>query len=382
MVFGNWRSAAALLVFGLGLCPGGAVAQAAAGAAVAGASIDSARAEVAREQVIDNLNGWAERLFSLPAAMSLDADLRRDAEALLAEHRTRVRASAAAWVAEEQSLLGADASAGALSLPVMARLANELALWQLDSTGETHDALMLRALRSPVFCRARSTIAPVHTLLAALQSLPAPERAAALAAQRSLLQRWGQPREVPPRPDLHLPDHALAALQGLRALARPVHEPPLPPVLAWNQLSTPPRTLGPAHRCALLQWALQREDLRQAPAAEQLNLLRYGLLFVAADWLSERDAPAVNDAGYPTLAARFEVTGDIAVAGRVRSSGEGLEALRIVAREINVPGIRGVRPVAFDTALDAASLERAAAVTLDRATPGVARTLSFNWRLQ
>jgi hypothetical protein len=54
----------------------------------------------------------------------------------------------------------------------------------------------------------------------------------------------------------------------------------------------------------------------------------------------------------------------------------------VAERRITVPGIRGQRPVAFETLLDQASLARAAEVVATQAAPGQETDVSFNWSLQ
>ena len=94
-------------------------------------------------------------------------------------------------------------------------------------------------------------------------------------------------------------------------------------------------------------------------------------------------APGISEGGYPNAAARFGVQGDVVAKGRLRSDGAGMDAPRIVARRISVPGIPDARPVAFETWLDSATLDRATK-TAPTATPapGGDTEVRFSWKLQ
>ena len=73
---------------------------------------------------------------------------------------------------------------------------------------------------------------------------------------------------------------------------------------------------------------------------------------------------------YPEFARRFDVSGVTTISRRFDAAGKP-EHASVVARKITVPGIRGVRPIAFEDAFDAASVQHAFAepVAKPGATP-------------
>ena len=82
---------------------------------------------------------------------------------------------------------------------------------------------------------------------------------------------------------------------------------------------------------------------------------------------------------YPPVARRFNVTGDTTITRSFDQAGKPVAA-RVSLRSITVPGIRGVRPVAFENIFDAVGEE----FTM---RPGTAALLAgavvynMNWRL-
>lgn len=98
-----------------------------------------------------------------------------------------------------------------------------------------------------------------------------------------------------------------------------------------------------------------------APAAA-LSAYRYGTMITAVDrvgnWFDDPDAPTEQQVAadgrppYPTMARRFQVTGTTVIKRTLDAAGKVADA-RVTTRKITVPGIRGVRPVAFETAFDA-----------------------------
>jgi hypothetical protein len=339
-----------------------------------------------RKELQGQFEAWARNDFRLPPELKLDEDLRQQALALGAEHRARVLRLFAGWAEEEAPLVeNAKSPMGELLTRLYARHVNEMAAWQLDTTGEAFDALSLRSLQRGASCAtlAGRTPAPFVRMVAELQHMPAADRAEALAAQRVLLARWGQPHALPARPVPSLWELTDVAIGRLRLPVRPADEPPLPPVLARALLVSPRQALDDGSRCALAAWWLRREAARPgARPAELLLTARYALSLEVAAFpapLTERPASASD---YPALARRFGVEGSITVHGRVRTGAAGLEQPRVAERRITVPGIRGQRPVAFETLLDQASLARAAEVVATQAAPGQETDVSFNWSLQ
>lgn len=122
--------------------------------------------------------------------------------------------------------------------------------------------------------------------------------------------------------------------------------------------------IHPDAQCALQQWWL-RESLRQgATPAAALNAFRYGTLITTsvryAGFFEDPypDAkpgtePAVPR--YPLVALHFGARGSTVVQVQPDAAGKPLQA-SVVARKIIVPGIRGVRPVAFEDAFDPSSV--------------------------
>jgi hypothetical protein len=361
------------------------LAAAACAALLAGPLHAADDAAQARQRAVNAVANWSASDFKLPAELPIDAGLRREMEALAAEHRARVAELAAAWAGEEAARLvaGTNPRAG-LWMPVVARYFNELSLWQLDTVGEAHDRRMLSAMQDPGLCRElNNPMTAFGQVALALQRMPPPDREAALSAQRVLLARWGRHGTPPDRPMPSLKERALSAARALRVLDRAPQEPPLPPLLAWSLRKTSTPALDREDElCVLTAWQLQRPATRAATPGEQALLARYA---VVDGWMSRAQSrnPGLSDTGYPNAAAQFGVEGEVVVRGRLRADGTGLDAPRIVARRITVPGIRDMRPVAFETWLDSATLERATktAPTAKRAA-GDEAELRFNWKLQ
>lgn len=343
---------------------------------------DADAVQASRELALTTLEKFVDRHFELPADLALDAALRSDVDALATEHRRRLVSLGKEWVDQLTAPDGIASLPQAIVMPLMARYLNELALWQVDTTGEAYDSLMLNTMRDPGLCRAQDRQGPFAALAIALQRMASGDREKALAAQRTLLARWGHPRTVPERPEPPLADRVASALASLRAVVRPQDEPPLSPMLAWNLLRTEPRTAHRTLQCSLLQWELQRAPTRAASTIEKMALVRYSLLIDPASIMGLESPEIVGSTGYPVVAQRFGVEGTITVEGRYSSKGVGLDKPRVVVRHITVPGIRDVRPIAFEPLLDPASLERAAKVEYTDGAAGEVRRVDFVWRLE
>lgn len=334
--------------------------------------------------VVRRMHAWAQRDFSLPKEVVLDADLRATAEQLAQEQIASVEALLGRWAAEEAASLSAAQRERELEMRIVARYINEMALWQLDTTGDVYDRLMLQALSRPGLCAAQLEQAPFAQAMVAIQQLPAAQRQAALDGQRQLLARWGQRRaSVPERPVPSLLERAEQAARSLSAVERPPSEPPLPPRLAWFMLDSPARPLDVGARCSLRQWWLQR-DVAASPAsvAALAAAIRYATLMEPLERLRLPTDAIDTATAYPPVALRFGVEGRVQVRGTVRAATVGLDQPLITSRQISVPGIRDVRPVAFETVLDAASLARAKTVQPTRGAPGQATALEFVWKVQ
>jgi hypothetical protein len=68
--------------------------------------------------------------------------------------------------------------------------------------------------------------------------------------------------------------------------------------------------------------------------------------------------PANGKPPYPPIATRFQAEGATIAQVRLDAGGKVQQA-SVVDRKITVPGIRGVRPVAFETLFDAQTLKYA-----------------------
>jgi hypothetical protein len=321
-----------------------------------------------RVQMQQALHRELARAFTLDKALALDPALRTSADKIAQEHLARMDKVLPGWLDEErvrQSGSGKPPSSQAVYFAVFARLMNELALWQLEPGDAHYENATLTALRTaPNVCDVTGDyyFTDFASRILRIQALPATEREAMLAGERQLLAHWGQPRANPaPWPD-PLPQQAAYALlqQGPADAGHP--RLALPPRLAFTVLGQGKDYAGlhPVERCALQQWWLQ-ESLRQgvAPAAA-LNAFRYGTMLTASDRagnaFDKPGADAGNDlAGpppYPGIASRFGVTGVTTVSVRLDPAGKPLQAA-VIGRKIDVPGIRGVRPVAYEDVFDA-----------------------------
>lgn len=324
-----------------------------------------------------------------------DEPIRQAATAMVTEHLPRVRALMLAWWREEQQgpqpTLTADR--------VMARTYNEFGLWSLDSMGPAHDALVLQALQSETTCHpVAEPVTEMDQRLGRLRGLPPPALAEALAHERALLARWGQPRVL-----------AVAEPQPVAALIERVRRGdtvgllPLPSLL---------RSYGPEaragqrrevararalDRCLLHHWALRSElarpEVQSDPVrqAQALARFREGLAIRLPDllWIGREAAgtPLKSDDGYPELPKRFGVTGRVTLWVDLDAKGQLMRAT-VHERQLRVPGVPSdVRPVVFEALLDDASVARAKAQTYkapasDKLKDGVmSATQAFVWTL-
>jgi hypothetical protein len=336
--------------------------------------------------------------FTLDKQLALDPDLRAAAEKIAAEHLARIDKLLPMWVEEErvhQSGAGNPPSSTSVYGAVRARLLNELALWQLEPGDAHYEKATLAALRTgPSVCvlYGDARFLDFTYRILRIQALPAAEREPMLAGERQLLTHWGRPRANPaPWPD-PLPQQAAYAL--LRRGPADADHPrlALPPMVALSVLGKGQDYAG-LHlweRCMLQQWWL-RESLRQGVApAVALNAFRYGTMLTAVDrfgnaWDKPNAADVKNPAGpppYPGVATRFEATGATTVSVRLDAQGKPLDAA-IIGRKIAVPGIRGVRPVAFENVFDAVTVKYAMdeARHYDKPSGNAPYKFQMNWSL-
>jgi hypothetical protein len=338
------------------------------GIAGAQAAAPQGPAEEMRAQMLRSLHGGVAPAFVLDKDLPLDPALRAEADKLSAEHLARVDKLLPAWLDEErtrQARTGKVPASTAVYFAVLARLLNELSLWQLEPGDAHYESTTLAVLRTAsTVCDLSGDyrLTDFASRILRIQALPAAERKAMLAGERELLAHWGRPRaEPPPWPD-PLPQQAAFALlkRGPADAGHP--RLALPPRLAAAALGLGRdyTTMHPVERCALQQWWL-RESLRAgATQAAALNAFRYGTMLTAVDRFGDAfDKPGATDgkdpAGpppYPGVASRFGATGVTTVSVRLDAAGKPLQAT-VTGRKVDVPGIRGVRPVAFENVFDA-----------------------------
>ncbi|NIA54091.1 hypothetical protein HAV22_10595 [Massilia sp. TW-1] len=327
-----------------------------------------------RTLITQGLRHEVVRIFTLDKDLPLDPALRAAAEKIAEEHVARFDKLLPVWLSEEaalESLAGKAPSFREASSALLARLLNELALWQLEPGDAHYETATLTALRNgPDACYGipDSLAADFTVRILRIQALPAGEREAMLASERQLLTHWGQARaNLAPWPD-PLPQEAAYALLRRGPPAGDHPRLALPPGLASDVMGKGAdyAALQPGERCVLQHWWV-RESLRQgiAPAAV-LNAFRYGTMLTAvARYGSTFDksgaATGKDVAGpppYPSVAKFFAVTGVTTVSVQLDRDGNPLQA-SVIGRKIQVPGIRGVRPVAFENAFDDAIVKYA-----------------------
>ena len=325
-------------------------------------------AEELRTQMLHGLHGGVAPAFVLDKDLPLDPALRTEADRLSAEHLERVDKLLPAWVDEErarQTHAGKAPASTAVYFAVLARLLNELSLWQLEAGDAHYESTTLAVLRSATrVCDLSGDyrLTDFASRILRIQALPAAERKAMLASERELLAHWGRPRaDLPPWPD-PLPQQAAFALlqRGPADAGHP--RLALPPRLAAAALGfgRDYAAMHPVERCALQQWWLQESLRAGATPAAALNAFRYGTMLTAVDRFGDAlDKPGAAEkqdpAGpppYPGIAARFGATGVTTVSVRLDAAGTPLQAA-VTGRKVDVPGIHGVRPVAFENVFDA-----------------------------
>lgn len=324
----------------------------------------------------------ARIFFPLPKDIQLDPALRAAGNKIAAEHLTRMKAQFPLWIQEERRVqMGPDGKGKPrrLSYAALARMYNELAFWQLEPGDAAYEQATLAVLKaSPMVCRTGDDprFADFYGRILRIQAMPAAQQQAALANETRLLERWGKPRaDVLPRPALLPQETAMTTAAQLQAGgARPAVA--FPPALAWMVLSTrtPYAQLNREARCALQQWSLQNSLAQGQDPATVLHAFRYGMMetvttrFGAMFDKQEREESGdvtQEPTGYPKLAAQFEATGKTKLRRRFDAAGKPTHA-EVIERKIDVRGIRGVRPIAFEDIFDA----RAVRLTLQGASAG------------
>ncbi|MBV8465464.1 MAG: hypothetical protein JO218_05935 [Burkholderiales bacterium] len=319
-------------------------------------------------ELVNQVLAWNRGVFALPDDVTFDPPLRDALAQLAQDHLVHLRALLPVWIAEERAAAKNPALRGAeLAGALYRRSINELAIWSVESAGPAHDEAWLKAALAPTACR---DLSPGYFAQRAehIQAAPADARSALLAAEKVLLSRWGTQREGlaarPTAAEMAAADQAVARLrEGL-----PVAAVPMTPFLA-GQLFSRDRKPGKPDRweqCAKSQWWLQsqladgRIDRKQA-----LTVYRYSTMLDAADFVPPSFKLKVDAAreaegkpGYPLAATYFKVEGTVSLLASTDEQGRAFNA-EIAGRQLRVPGVRGNRPLAFETLLDDASIDYA-----------------------
>ncbi|RZT08343.1 hypothetical protein SAMN05216319_3243 [Duganella sp. CF402] len=346
------------------------------------------------QDTLQTLRIHLTRSFELSPELPLDADLRARANELSAAHLERISALLPAWLAEErklQSASGKPAEPSYVYFALWARLLNELALWQLEPGDAAYEQATVAALgASPLQCNLHndSRFTDYAARIARIQQLPAAQRPAMLAAERESLARWGQPRPAPAAWPEPLPQQAALALLAPGQKDRPA----LPPTLAAQLLSEKKdyATMAREDQCLLQLWWFKRSLQQGVAPAIALSAFRYGTMISADVRFAgmfeppsavSKPAPAAatGKPPFPPIATRFQAGGATVVQFKQDASGKTQQA-SVVARNISVPGIRGVRPVAFETLFDAQTLKYA----MDNKLPagGAVSKLQLVWKME
>lgn len=342
-------------------------------------------------------------VFIMPPDIKLDPGLRTEADAIAAAHLTRMHALVPGWIEEERRLqAGPDGKAPSAPVyyAVYARMLNELALWQLAPGDAAYEKATLDAIQAtPAVC-ANAGHDRHHdflTRIVRVQAMPPQARAAALATERRLLEAWGKPHPAPPPWPNPLPQEV--AMEAVAQMRSGGARPPLAlsPVLASILLAERERydSMPWPTRCAFQRWWLGVSLAQGRPAAEALTAFRYGTLITASERFGDafereagstaakpRTAATAAPPSYPKMAARFDVTGVTRVTRRFDAAGKPVQA-SVIERRIQVRGIRGVRPVAFEDTFDALALRYAlGGASVASSESGPAQTFEMKWDLE
>jgi len=344
------------------------------------------------------LHSYLAPAFVLDKALVLDPTLRAAADKIGAEHVARIDKLFPVWLSEEASRQAVNKippTSPWIFYAVLARLLNELSLWQLEPGDATYENATLAALRTSTrLCEISGDFryTDFASRILRIQAMPVAQRDAALDGERRLLAHWGQPRAaLAPWPDPLPQDAALALLaRGPADAANPrlALSPELASVVFGQQQDY--AHMHPVSRCMLQQWWLRQNLHRGMAPAAALSAFRYGTMLSAVDRLGTAyDKPGADDKPgpgvkppYPGIAMRFQVTGD--TTARVQAGVDGKQKASMVERRIEVEGIRGVRPVAFENVFDKAMLAFAETNTGRYAKPAdsTPQQIKYLWRLE
>lgn len=302
---------------------------------------------------------WTEEALQLPADMPLDPPLRAALASSAKALSGRLKTLVPTWIAEERTAAKDPAWRGAeLAHALLQRSLNELVIGFVESTGAAHDEAWLQAALAPTACQTHYPMFYARRI-AFVQAAPPEAQPALLAAEQALLARWGTvSASLPARPaDADMQAAAQAAAQLRDGL--PVAAEPMTPFLARMVFARErqPAKLDRRERCATSQWWLKSQLATPgADRAMALQVFRFSLLPDVSEMVPERvKADTAADTPYPPVARHFQVEGTITVRARLDEQGQ-VQRAEVVARKLRVPGIRGQRPLAFETLLDDASL--------------------------
>jgi hypothetical protein len=317
-------------------------------------------------ELVKAVVAWNKGAFGLPDDMVLDPSLRAAVSPLVQELLARLRTLIPTWIAEERAAAKDPNLRGArLAQALYLRSINEIAIGSVESVGPAYDEAWLKAALAPSACR---YLFPTYFArrIAMIQRAPMDVRATLLAAEKELLARWGTARQgLPPRPAAA---ELVAANQAVTRLREslPVTAVPMTPFLA-GQVFARDRKVGKPDRweqCATSQWWLQSQlaepnaDRRQA-----LVVYLYSTMPDPDDFVPEADnsnsgptRSADGKPSYPRSARYFQAEGATTLKVSLNDQGHVIKA-EVVSRDLQVPGVRNNRPVAFETLFDGAALE-------------------------
>jgi hypothetical protein len=350
----------------------------AAGAATPAAAASAPLSDAQVATIAANLGALLARPFQLSGELKLDPELRAQADAIGAAHVARIRQLLPDWIRDEQRQQAAEnvpRRSDSVYAGVWARLLNELALWQIEPGDPAYERATLEVLKTaPQACELEGDgpLVDFAGRVLRLQAMPPAQRQVALATERELLAHWGKPRAaLAPWPD-PLPQEAAMALVARMRVEGATPALALSPSLASAVLVQPQdyADLPLATQCQLQQWWLRVSLAQGATPAAALDGFRYGTMLTATVRMGQgyeaqnpeataRAAAAAAAKGtpaYPRMAVYFDINGKTTVRRRLDAAGKPIQA-SVVKRDITVRGIRGVRPVAFETTFDALSMK-------------------------
>lgn len=322
-------------------------------------------------EMLAGLKREVVRAFTMPKVQQLDPELRAAAEKIGADQVKRIENQLPGWLLEEKLALNDTTSQKArlAYTAVAARVLNELAYWHIEPGDAAYERATIELIKtSPAACKIGELpyTADFARRIARIQAMPPAQRAAALEAEARLLERWGKPHAEPlPWPETPARQQIVDAVARIPDGKRPLT--PLPPVLAWLLLSEgrPYDDLPPEVNCHAQRWWLVESLAQGVAPATAINAFRYGTLVTATVRFGRAFDPPAGEApeeradgrpAFPGLASRYGVSGVTKVRRTFDASGKPVRAT-VSVREITVPGIRGMRPIAFEDTFDKGTLK-------------------------